>query len=63
MHRLVGFALRLQAELLHEACPFEGRAGVGGKRLEEPKIVVVERVELLLTIERQEGAEDTVTAR
>ncbi len=52
MSRLVPLALGLEPKLLDELRPLHGRACVRGQRLEEPQVIVVERVEALVAVER-----------
>ena len=57
---LVGLAVDLVAQLLDEPCSLEVGAGMGNQRLEEPEVVLVEPVELLVTVERDDGADGHV---
>ncbi len=55
-------ALGLEAKLLDELGPFHGRARVRGQSLEKSQVVVVERVEALVAVERDEGPEGSLAA-
>ena len=57
---LVRLAVDLVAQLLDQAGPLQAGAGVGDEGLEEAEVVVVEAVELLVAIERDDGADRRV---
>ena len=57
MGGLVRLAVDLVAELLDESGPFETGAGVGDEGLEQLEVVIVEAVELLVAIDRNDGAD------
>ena len=50
-------AVDLVAQLLDQPGSLEAGAGVGDEGLEEPEVVVVEAVQLLVAIERDDGAD------
>ena len=54
---LVRLAVHLVAQFLDEAGPLQARAGVGGQRLEEPEVVLVEAVELLVAVDGDERSD------
>ena len=57
MRRLVGLAVDLVAQLLYETGTLEVRAGIGDEGLEEAQIVLVELVQFLVTVDRDDGAD------
>ena len=54
---LVRLAVDLVAQLLDEPGPLEAGAGVGDEGLEQPEVVLVEAVQLLVAIDGDDGAD------
>ena len=57
MGRLVRLGVDLVAQLLDQPSPLEAGAGVGHQGLEEDEVVLVEAVQLLVAIDRHDGAD------